>query len=478
MISAFSADNAIMIGRKGDSTMTQRLVLALAAISLAIGCAGPSKLTDKSEEKLAGGNAWGAWQLATRALDKEPGNPRARAAATAAGASIAQDWQRRIRALAEVDSVNAAEQVLELSEFRENAARYATIPVGAEWPEEEHTLRGTAARLHYHRGLNAANSDRPKKACAEFAHAERFVPGYRDVAKRADRALGEALTRVALLPFRATSEDASLGVEVAQAWRDNLLQDFAPPAASFTRILGDDAIERFMTVSELEGLSREQAIRLGRKAGAHRVVWGSIGRVRSSTKLNLFRDTIVRRVVEREAKGSESVRWVEVPIEVVARVRDVTVGVDYEVIAVKSGVSIAHRHFDRSTSARVVWTSHQVEGDPASYSLVSETVRAANPDRVKEVEKRWKSVCGDATTLVQVLQARRASGNSGRYARESLPRFLAGAAFVFLEDLPPAEDLAYAALAQGSAPLREDLLRLDQIDDVDLGVDTPGSISH
>ncbi|MEK7316711.1 MAG: hypothetical protein AAB011_11045 [Candidatus Eisenbacteria bacterium] len=458
--------------------MTRKFALALVAIVFAVGCAGPSKLTDKSEQKLAGGNAWGAWQLATRALDKEPGNPRARAAATAAGASIAQEWQRKVHALAQVDSVNAADEVLRLADFRVSAARYATIPVGADWPQEERTLLGAAARYHYQRGVDAANSGRPKKAFAEYADAERYVPGYRDVVKRSDRALGEALTRVALVPFRASSEDAKLGVEVAQAWRDNLLQNLAPPAAPFTRILGDDAIERSMTISELEGLSREQAIRFGRKAGAHRVVWGSIGKIRSSTKMNFFRDMVARRVMVREANGTESSRWVEVPIEVVARVRDVTVGVDYEVIAVKSGVSIAHRHFDRSTSARVVWTSQQLDGDPTSYSLVSETVRVSNPDRVKDVETRWKSVCGDATTLAQVIQARRSAGSSGRYARESLPRFLAGAAFVFLEDLPPAEDLAYAALAQGSAPLRDDLLRLDAIDDVDLGTETSGALSR
>jgi len=246
---------------------------------------------------------------------------------------------------------------------------------------------------------------------------------------------------------------------------------------AFTRILGDDAIERSMTISELEGLSREQAIRLGKKAGAHRVVWGSIGRVRSSTKMNFFRDSVARRVVEREANGTETVRWVEVPIEVVARIRDVTVGIDYEVISVRSGASIARRHVDRATQARVVWTSQQLDGDPDSYSLVSETVRATNPNRVKDVETRWRAVCGDAATVAQVIQARRAAGPSSRYRRDSLKRFAAGAAFVFLEDLPPAEDLALAALTQGSAPLRDDLLRLDAIDDVDLGIEGPGALS-
>lgn len=455
--------------------MLRRIALFLLAIPfLVISCSGPSKLTQKSEEKLAGGDAWRAWQLATRALDKEPGNPRARAAATAAGASIVEEWQRRAHALAETDSMKAAEQALEMAEFRENAAHYATIPVGAAWPAEDKALRNTAARIHFQRGREAFDSGRPKKAYAEYTEAERFVSDYRDVAKRADRALGQALTNVAVVPFRARSAETSLGVQVAQAWRDNLVESLAPPAARFTRILGGDAIERTMTLSELEDVTREEAIRLGREMGAHRVVWGSIGGVKSSTRLNIFKDTVCRRVTGRDADGRESPRWVDVPIEVVARVRDVTVGVDYEVITTRSGATVARRHIDRSTSARVVWTSYQPEGDPASYSLVSETSRTENPNRARDVETRWKSVCGDATTLVQVLEARKSAGSSRHYAREALPRFVAGAAFVFLEDLPPAEDLALTALARGSAPLREDLLRLDEIDDVDLYVDQPG----
>jgi len=97
---------------------------------------------------------------------------------------------------------------------------------------------------------------------------------------------------------------------------------------------------------------------------------------------------------------------------------------------------------------------------------------------VKDVETRWRSVCGDATTVAQVISARRAAGTSGRYRRDSLKRFAAGAAFVFLEDLPPAEDLALAALSQGSVPLQNDLLRLDAIDDVDLGTEGSGALSR
>ncbi|HEU4764316.1 MAG TPA: hypothetical protein VFT93_01555, partial [Candidatus Eisenbacteria bacterium] len=142
----------------------------------------------------------------------------------------------------------------------------------------------------------------------------------------------------------------------------------------------------------------------------------------------------------------------------------------YEVIETTSGTSLLHRHVDRSTSARVVWTSYQPEGDPASYSLVSEEVRNSNPDRARDVEKRWASVCGSAVTLAQVLEERKRTGSSGQSAREAVGRFAAGAAFVMLQDLPPAEDLALAALQHGSVPLRDDLLKLDPVDDVDLGM--------
>ena len=161
--------------------------------------------------------------------------------------------------------------------------------------------------------------------------------------------------------------------------------------------------------------------------------------------------------------------------------RDVTAGVDYEVLSTANGASLARRHLDRSTSARVVWTSYQPDGDVQSYSLVSETSRAANPTRAREVESRWKAVCGEGTTLTQVLEARVASGaagSSGGYDRGSLPRFIAGAAFVFLKELPPAEDLALAAVARGSGALRDDLLKLDAIDDVDLGVAVTSSDSR
>ncbi len=455
--------------------MLRRIALVALALVLVAGCAGPTKLAERSEEKLAGGQQWRAWELATKALDKEPGNARARAAASAAAAAIARDWQDRIRATAAADSMAAAAEVLEFASFRAGAARYAMVPVDAGFPREEQSLRGAAARRHYRSGTADLEARRPKSAYLHFTEAERFSPGYRDAERLANKAYEQALTRVAVLPFRTTAGTTQLGREVAADWRDELARRLEPPNATFTRVLGTDPVEQAMTVSQLDGLSRNEALRLGRRAGAERVVWGTIGGVQTDTRTHLFTDLIARRVVEKDGEGHETTRWVAVPIEVVARVRTVTVPVEYEIAATHGGATLAHQRTERTSSARVVWTAFAPEGDLGAYALVSDAVRASDPDHARQVETRWKSVCGEATTLRQVLEARRSTRGPGRYNRDVLPRFIAGAAFVFLEDLPPVDDLAYAALAGGWKPVQDDLLRLDPTDDVDLGVTASGA---
>src|SRR5580765_637356 len=449
--------------------MLRKFVSPIAALLVLAGCAGPAKLTQQSQQKLAAGDAWRAWQLATHALDKEPGNPRARDAATAAGGAIAQDWERRIRALADVDSMQAADQVLEFADFRGNAARYATIPVGSGWANEEHTLRTTAARIYYKRGADAMESKRPKRAWDNFNQAEHYLSGYRDAAQRAGRAMDQAVTRVAIMPLRASGDLATIGAQVASDWTNDLTQHFVPNA-HFTRILPAGALANVMTVSQLGEMSRDDAVRLGHKVGAQRVVLASIGGVKTENHFDVFSETIARRVVDRDDSGHESERWINVPIEVVARVRDVKVEVDYEIISTRDGASLAHQRADRSTEARVVWTSYQPEGDVNAYSLVSSTVRSADPNRASRVETRWKTVCGASATLQQVLEASRSSHGEDHYQRSALTHFIAGASFVFLTDLPPTNDLAYAALTKGCGPLQEELARLDDVDDVDLGV--------
>jgi hypothetical protein len=450
--------------------MRFRFAPSALALLILVGCAGPSKLAERSEQQLAGGENQRAWELATHALNRDPGNARARAAATAAGNSIARDWEQRIAGLAPSDSMAAAEQVLELTTFRVDAARYAVITVSPDWAAAERTLKLSAARSHYQQGVADLSSSRPKRAYLHFMDVQRFVPGYRDVAKLADRSYAKAVTRVAFVPFASSSDNAALGRDVAAAWRDDVAEHFGPTSAHFTRVLGSAAIEQQMNVSQLGRLSREDAIALARKAGAERVVWGSIGAIQAQTRPHLFADVIARRIVEKNAAGDDVTRWVDVPVEVVSRVRTVTVDMDYEIIATRDGSTLAHRHAQRTNSARVVWTSFSPEGDLGSYALISDAARSSHPDRARDLESRWQDVCGVNTTVQQVFEARRAARDEGHYDRDALPKFMAGAAFVFLQELPPAEDLAFAALSAGWQPLQGDLQKLDDVDDVDLGM--------
>ncbi len=447
----------------------------LVALPLGLGCAGPAKLAQRSEEKLAGGDPWQAWTLATRALDKEPGNLRARTAAGAAARIIADDWRRRIRTLADADSEQAAQQVLEFVSFRVGAARYASVPVDSAWTREERALRRAASRLHYLAGTAALEGRRPKQAYVQLTEAERFTAGYRDAARLAARAFDRALTRVAFVPFAGPPSRASLGRETAAAWRDELAQRLTPPQARFTRVLLGEEVDRALTVAELGRLTRDDALRAARRAGADRVVFGSVGGVESDTRTQVFSDVIARRVRSKDAEGHEVVTWVDVPIVVTARLRSVSVDVAYEVIATREGATLAHHGERRSAGARALWTAYLPEGDLGDYALVAEGVRTADPQRAKRVESRWQAVAGEGTTLRQVFEARRGA-REARYRRESLPLFFPGArAFVFLEELPPVDDLAFAALAGGWEPLRADLLRLDVMDDVDLGLAALGA---
>jgi hypothetical protein len=446
----------------------------LLALTLALGCAGPSKLAERSEDKLSQGQMWRAWTLATQALDKAPGNQRARAAAEAAASAIAADWRRRIGALASTDSLAAAEQVMEFVAFRTGAANYVTVPIDDAWARNEQALRMGAARAHYRDGADDLKTKRPKAAYRHLVEAERFWPGYRDAAALAGRALEQGLTRVAIVPLRSASRTHAVGREVAASWRGDIVEHLSPASAYFTRLLPSEDVERAMSVSDLGGLTRDQAIRLGRKAGAQRIVWGSIGEVDSKSGVQFFSDKVARRITERETDGGTTTRWIEVPIEVIARTRTVDVDLEYEIIGTRDGATLARRHDTRTMKARVVWTAYTPEGSPDTYSLVSEETRVGDPERAKQIETRWKAVVGEGTTLAQVLDAKRASVRQPSDTRQVLARLMAGAAFVMLEDLPPTQELAFGALAGGWQPVHQDLLRLDAVDDVDLGM-TAGS---
>jgi hypothetical protein len=450
--------------------MNSRLARWLVPLALlTLSCAGPAELARRGDAALAEGDPQRAFELAVKAIDREPGNARARATADAAARTIAGDWQRRIRGVAAADTLAAAEQVLELAAFRVRAARYATLEVDSAWAGDERDLRRAAARVHYQRGEADLEAARPKAAVAELADVERFVPGYADVARLVRRASDQAATRVAFLPLRGTSAKAELGRQVADAWRTAVARGLEERHARFTRVVPGGEVERVMTVAEMGRLSREDAVRIGRRVGARLVVWGMLGSTETDTRSDRFDDFVQRRVTERDDQQQEVVRWVDIPMDVVSRERTVRIEVEYEVIATDDEVAVARQDVRRSMTARTVWASRAPDGDLDAFALVSDQVRQREPERANRVETRWKAVAGARTSVKDVLRGVRGARGHPAYQRDLLPRFYPGASGpVFLDDLPPADDLAYAALIHAWDPLLEDLVRMDALDEPDL----------
>ena len=442
------------------------VLFVIAAFAVA-GCAGPAKLAEKSEDKLAEGDVWKAWQLATKALDKAPANARARQAAQAAASTISQDWQRRIVALASADSLGAAEEVLKFAQFRTDAIPYTTVAASEEWLRGETAIRTCAARTHYADGATAWKANRPKKAYGEFLEAMRFVPNYRDAGTRADAAYEKGLTKVAVLPLRTGPGNEGMGRDVSQAWSGALVEHM-PTSEAFTRMMPSDDIERFMRLSEMGKSSRADAIRIAAKAGADRVVYGQIGNIDSKTGIQFFRRSIWRRVSGPDASGTVVTRWIAQPIEMIARTRTVQVDMNYEVIATDGGVTLTRESCPRTIQARAVWTAWIPDGSADNYALVTEEYRGSNPESAREIETEWANVMGAGVTLAQVIDARRACLRKPYDRTAAITRFAAGAAFVMLQELPSARELAQATAENGWQSVRESLVRLDGVDDAEV----------
>ena len=441
-------------------------VCVIAAFALA-GCAGPAKLAEKSENKLAEGDVWKAWELATRALDKAPANPRARQAAAAAAQSISQDWERRITAMATTDSMAAAEEVLKFAQFRNDAIPYTTVQVSTAWLNGETTLRKGAARWHYGEGMTAAKSDRPKKAWSEFREAMRFVPDYRDASARADAMFAKGETRVAVVPLQTGPGNEGLGREIAATWSGALLEHM-PTEDAFTRMLPTEDVERNMRASDLGRTSRADAIRIATRSGADRVVWGTIGGIDAKTGVQLFHRSIWHRVSGTDGTGHTVTRWIPVPVEMIARTRTVQADLAYEVIATRSGATLTRESCPRTIQARAVWTTWIPDGDADSYTLVTEEMRGSDPDGAKAVETEWSTVMGAGVTLAQVISERNQCLHRPYDRTAAITRIAAGAAFVILQELPSSKELAQATLSNGWRSVQQSLVKLDGVDDADV----------
>ena len=78
----------------------------LPLLALLGGCASPAKLAERSHDALAAGDLRKAYEMARRALEKDPSHPDARSAFGAAATRIAIDYRTRIGRLAPIDTID------------------------------------------------------------------------------------------------------------------------------------------------------------------------------------------------------------------------------------------------------------------------------------------------------------------------------------------------------------------------------------
>jgi hypothetical protein len=439
--------------------------LALAVLSLSCG-ASAHQLTRRSERELAAGDLRRAYQHARAALAKDPSNVQVRAAYTHAATALILDQQTRIVNVAAVDTVAAARQALDLGELRAEVAHFGVaLPVDPEYAKREAMIRVGAADILYNRAQREMTARQPKAAWADFHTVQEFVPTYRDVARRIDQAFDLAVTTVAILPF---ADEAGVP-GISQALSDRVYSAVAPHIPSdeyrFTRLVDRDRVYGRMTLAELNELSRDDAVTIGRRVSADEVVLGRVYGLRSNTNTNRYDAVIWRKVSEKDTSGATRVRYVEQDFHAMSRDRQVDIQYDVEVVDTRGGTTVGKFTRGATAYARVVYTDFSPTGECSNYCLVPPAMRESDPERARRIEQDWKATFG-SWTLPALLESARRERSHTRYSDSDRQAFFADCHErpVYLGGLPNAHELAGIALDGVWQPVVGMLKELDAKD--------------
>jgi hypothetical protein len=161
------------------------------------------------------------------------------------------------------------------------------------------------------------------------------------------------------------------------------------------------------------------------------------------------------------------VRFDEERFEAVARRREISVALDFEVIETDEGAILGQKTQQESFAVHTVFTRFTPEGSCDDYCLAPPEWK--DSDRGKRVEKEWRSAFGSWTVPALLDRARKDPGRT-RYQSQHRSEFSASGTStpVWLDDLPPAEELAYVALSDAWMPMLALLRDLDGRDDVEI----------
>jgi hypothetical protein len=421
--------------------------IALIAL-LALSCASANKLSQRSERELAAGDLPRAYQHARSAVMKSPSSTRAQAAFLAAATRVVGDRKRRLLAIAGVDTVAAARQLLPLTELRAEIARLgALLPPDTAFGRQETAIRIGAAGIRYADAERELSAHRPKGAWAAFRDAAGFASGYRDVGQRIDDTYELAVARVAILPPADQAGVPGLSRALADRIQAEVGPHIGPDGLRFTRLVDPALVYGTLTVARQDSLEGEEAARLGRRIGASQVVTGRIYGMRGHTVSTDYSQTIYRKITQRDTSGVEHYRYEPHDFRTVVRDREVSVHYDLQVLGVDDEATLAAHSDQVSAYARVVFSDFEPEGDCNDYCLVPPDLKRSDPLRAKLRESEWKARFG-TWTLPKLLERARKEHKHERYGRGDRQAFFANSRDrpVWLGELPGEDELAMVAL--------------------------------
>jgi hypothetical protein len=440
--------------------------LPLVLLLLVSACAGPNKLAKQSRQALMQGDVRKAYEKARRGVEKDPENAAAREAYGAAATQIAVDYRERIERLAPGDTVGAARLAIEFRQFRSEVARYPVqVAVDPDDVRIEAALCEGAARMLYRDAERSLAARRPKEAYRRFQEAATFQPGYRDVHKRANAALERALTEVAILPFEDQIGVPGLSSEMAGRMQGEALRRTGSPALFFTRMVDPGDILESISLGEARRMTRDDALAIGRRLRADRVVCGRYTGLQVDNHTSDFTVPVYARHVDKGPDGETRERWTESSLDVLARQRVVRVMVAFEVLDTRSGQVLASHTVPREVFARVAWTSYRADGDCDRFTLAPPAAAQVPADRVKRSQERWKETMG-SWTVPAFLERARQKPERRAWSRDYRTDFHGDTRQrpVWLAELPGVDDMVFVALRNSEEPVIAALRELDDQD--------------
>jgi hypothetical protein len=357
-------------------------------------------------------------------------------------------WKADVLALAATDTMAAARRCRELDAFRRELSDYRVgLAPDTVFARQEDLIRSSAAGVYYRRGVQALGARQARVAYDAFLAARDLSPGYRDVESLIREALSKAVEHVAILPFANQTDVRGLSMDMADRVYSEVTRRVTTKDFRFTVVMNRDQVYARVPVAGLSRMTREDAVRIGRQLGADCVIWGRFFALTARTNSDTWHQAVVRREVTRDAKGNPTERYVEDPLDVVQRTREVSIQYEFEVLDTETGSPLGAGSDVVRSEAHTLYTDYAPREDTDDYFLYQPDLKQREPDRAKALDRGWKDHVG-SWSLPEFMEHARKAKDRTAYRPSYRSEFFGHTRDhpVFLGDLPPEGDLALIAL--------------------------------